>query len=371
MAVLTEAEVRELAAFEGESAPVTSVYLDVDGARHVRRQDLLHELDALLRPVRRQHTGSPAVLRDLKRIEDLVRGGIDRSHVRGLAVFSCVAHDFWRVIELPVAVRNQIVVNHTPAIRQLENVVDEYDRFAVLLVDKQRARMLVYDLGEVVDSSELFEQLPRNEDDGRAIRKDGVRDHVAAMAHAHLKHAADVAFALLQDNGFDRLIIGAPDEIANELESLLHPYLKERLAARCHVRVDAKPDEIRQIALEVEAEVERRSEAEVVARLRDAVGSHNRGVAGLDDTLRALVERRVDTLLVSSDYSHGGWRCAGCGYIGRVGRRCPVCQGEMHEVADVVEEAVEDALAQSCTVEVCVGNADLDVMGRIGALLRY
>jgi hypothetical protein len=40
-------------------------------------------------------------------------------------------------------------------------------------------------------------------------------------------------------------------------------------------------------------------------------------------------------------------------------------------VEDVVEEAVEEALAQSCDVEICVGNADLDVLGCIGAILRY
>ena len=43
----------------------------------------------------------------------------------------------------------------------------------------------------------------------------------------------------------------------------------------------------------------------------------------------------------------------------------------MVAVDDVIEEAVEEALAQSCEVEICVGNADLDVLGSIGALLRY
>ncbi|MDZ7734012.1 MAG: hypothetical protein U5R31_13910 [Acidimicrobiia bacterium] len=43
----------------------------------------------------------------------------------------------------------------------------------------------------------------------------------------------------------------------------------------------------------------------------------------------------------------------------------------MDAVEDVVEEAVEESLAQSCAVVICVGNADLDVVGRIGALLRY
>jgi hypothetical protein len=74
---------------------------------------------------------------------------------------------------------------------------------------------------------------------------------------------------------------------------------------------------------------------------------------------------------VSDDFSEPGWRCDGCGHLGLVGRVCPGCAGELQPVEDIVEEAVEVALAQSCHVEVCVENADLDVMGRIGALLRY
>jgi peptide chain release factor subunit 1 len=172
------------------------------------------------------------------------------------------------------------------------------------------------------------------------------------------------------ERGFERLIIGCADEICTDLEHLLHPYLKERLEAKTHIPVNASYDEIRQAALAVETEVERRKEAELVQRLRDAVGSGNRGVAGLDDTLRALVERRVDTLLVSEGYTHPGWRCPSCDHICRVGRTCPVCSTEMHAVDDVIEEAVEDALNQSCEVEICA-NADLDVLGQIGALLRY
>jgi hypothetical protein len=43
----------------------------------------------------------------------------------------------------------------------------------------------------------------------------------------------------------------------------------------------------------------------------------------------------------------------------------------MARVDDVVEEAVEEALKQSCRVEIVVANPDLDVLGRIGALLRF
>jgi hypothetical protein len=43
----------------------------------------------------------------------------------------------------------------------------------------------------------------------------------------------------------------------------------------------------------------------------------------------------------------------------------------MEQADDVVEEAVQEALNQSCRLEVCRDNADLDVLGRIGALLRF
>jgi hypothetical protein len=43
----------------------------------------------------------------------------------------------------------------------------------------------------------------------------------------------------------------------------------------------------------------------------------------------------------------------------------------MAGMAAVVEAAIEEALLQSCAVEMCADNADLDVAGRIGALLRF
>ena len=43
----------------------------------------------------------------------------------------------------------------------------------------------------------------------------------------------------------------------------------------------------------------------------------------------------------------------------------------MSQVEDVVEEAVSEAISQSCRVKVCRDNPDLDVLGRVGALLRF
>ena len=271
---LSEALVRELAAHRSEAGPVTTCYLDVDGRRYVRPHDYELNLERMVRPVReREH----AAARDLKRIEDYVRGGLDRSHTRGLALFSCVAGRFWRAVHLPVPVRNRLVVNQRPQVRQLEAIDERAERFAVLLADRQRARLFVYRLSELVEWSERLDRLPRHEDDGGDRLKDQGRDHAESAVSRHLRGAADAAFEVFQERAFDHLVLGAPAEIGGALERALHPYLRDRIAARVTVAVNAREDEVRQAALDAEAEVELRKEEALVGRLREAAASNGGG----------------------------------------------------------------------------------------------
>ena len=370
---ISESRIRDLAGFKGEDAPVTSLYLDVDGRRRIRPRDYELVLERMVRPVReRSHQDAgPSVWADLKRIEEHVKAGIDRSRVRGLAVFSCTAHDFWEVVELAVPVRDRLVINHTPYVRELEAVVAQHERFAVLLADRQRARLFLFHQGELLEKQEQLDLLPRHDDDGGQLGKDQVAGHTAAAAQRHLRRAASAAFGLHQEQGFDHLVLAGPEEITAELERELHAYLRERIAGRIHLDVHAGDDEIRQAVEQVDAAVERAREAALVDRLRQAVHSGSGGAAGADAVLAALVARRVDTLLVSEGFEVPGWRCQSCAWVGTRGRQCPLCGTAMDHVGDVVEDAVEEALAQACRVAICRENADLDVMGRIGALLRY
>src|SRR3954452_16046796 len=84
---LTQDAIRSLAGFKGGEAPVVSLYLDVDGRRHVRPKDYEIQLDHLLRQPRERANGNPPA-EDLQRIESHVKAGLDRSRTRGLAIFS-------------------------------------------------------------------------------------------------------------------------------------------------------------------------------------------------------------------------------------------------------------------------------------------
>ena len=389
MAALTKDVLRSLAAFKSSGSPVVSLYLDVDGHRYVRARDYEAQLDALLRRVgatpagpaaersgatlvalrARSQTAGPAA-HDLTKIEGFVKEGIDRSGVRGIAIFSCAPDGLWEVIELPVPVHNRLTVNAAPQVRQLEAVLDENERFGVLLVDRQRARLFVFELGVLVERSELFDELPRHEDDKGEWDRDHVHDHQATAARAHLRRAAQVAFEVDRAQPFDHLILGGPSEVVADLEREMHSYLADRIAARISVAVGAREEDIRQAALAVEVDVNRRQADRLVEKVREKIGT-GAAVAGLNPVLGALGEHRIESLLVSDGFAVPGWHCGTCDRLCSVGPRCASCGAAMDKVEDVVDEAIAMALQQRARVTTCTSSADLDVMGQIAALLRF
>ena len=369
MPVITEDEIRSLATIRSDSGSITTCYLDVDGRRHVRPADYERVLDGMLRKVRTDHIDDTA-RKDLDRIEQFVKNGFDRSRVRGVAVFAGGADDLWKVVELPVPVRSELLVNATPAVGQLEAVIQQASTIGVLAVDKTHARVFVFRLDELVGHTEITDDGGRDYDTTGEHDRGGVDDHREELAHQHLRRAAAMLWSAHQEHHLDHVVLAAAEHLASEIEGDLHPYLRERMHCRLPVEPGAPEAAIRDAVLEHARRIEHEREAVLVDDLREAVASKGRGVAGLAPVLDALSNRRVERLLVSDGYASEGWRCASCQRLAAVGRQC-TCGAEMDHLPDVVEHAVDEALSQSCVVDVCIDNADLDVLGRIGALLRY
>jgi peptide chain release factor subunit 1 len=116
---------------------------------------------------------------------------------------------------------------------------------------------------------------------------------------------------------------------------------------------------------------ERRRERDALDRLAEGVGAGGRAASGLREVLAALVERRVDTLLVDEGFTAGGVLCPSCGWVGESGRRCPVDAGALEPREDILETAVEMAFTQSAEVVIVRHHADLRERDRIGAVLRF
>jgi len=370
---ITRDELHELACHRAPS-PMTTCYLDVDGRRFVRPADLQRSVDNVLRRARALADGDRSVEADLTRIGEYVHGGLDRSATRGLAIFANDATGFWKVVALPSSVPNHVTVSNSPVVGPLEVALTDHEPIGVLLVDRAHLRMLVFSWGQLVDQQELVSEILANDFDATNGREEGHLDGRAGELEARqVRNAARTAFDVQARTGFHRLVVGGPDQMVAEIERTLHPYLRKIYHGRIEVSPGAAVEEIRRAVERAEVDIARGREAALVGRLRDVVGRPNgrSGAAGLAAVLDALADHRVERLLVSDGFEAEGWHCGACGRLATVGPDCPRCGAEMAAVPDVVSEAIDATAAERARVDVCVGNADLDVLGRIGALLRY
>jgi peptide chain release factor subunit 1 len=94
----------------------------------------------------------------------------------------------------------------------------------------------------------------------------------------------------------------------------------------------------------------------------------------VDRTLEAIVERRVQVLVVEEDFRQPGFECPHCQFLVAIETvHCRLCGTALDPQVDIVERAAERAIDQQATIEVLRGEARqaLAAHGHIGALLRY
>lgn len=366
---------RKLAEWDPNGLPITSVYLTVDGRRFTRKADYEVRLDELLRGARSaaEPLGREAVRSvagDAEAISGFVRTGFDRGDTRGLGMFSSHGAGLWEAVRMPRPVRNRVAVAPVVDLLPLETFLETYRPSCAILVDYEKARTFLVDMGRIEEVADVSDDVPGRHDQGGWAQM-RMQRHVDEHRTKHLKRVAEALFALWRRRRFEHLVLAGPAEAPRELEGMLHDYLRRRIRAHLTLSMNASPDDLLRRVLAVEEEMERESERAAVERLRQAAGSDGGGVTGLSSTLEALATGRVGELVVSFDLSRPGSACGSCGRLTTSGSACPTCGSPMAEVPDVVEAAVAQALRLGCRVESVLDATELDPLGGVGAILRF
>ncbi len=371
--MISRERIEQLGAFDGRGAHVLSAYLDLDPARLVGRTYRI-AFDDLVKEARERLEGTARG--DLQREAARVQAWLEseKPHGKGLALFSCEPRDLWQAHFLSVRLNDHLAFNPAPDIAPLLEVLDEYERYAVALVDKVKARLFTVFLGEI-EETDAFEDRMTTEHDRAGVQQARSRGHRDAHVVWHLKRVARRLAEMLGRRRFDRLILSGPQEAASELRLLLPRALAHRLVAVIPGEMFATERDILDKTLEIESRIEREVEERVVGDLIDRAGAGGRAVIGLDPTLEALGRGEVQTLVVADEARLGGAECPNCGRLQSGNAAiCPACGAAMRPVHDLLHRAMGRAVEQAGRVEIVRGDAGrrLSEVGQgIGALLRY
>ena len=371
--MLTYEEIERLVEFDAQTSQVLSVYLDLDPSAQVRRAYRI-AFEDLVKDARILHTDAalPQFSDEVARVQTFLETEPPRG--KGLAVFTCTPHVLWRAEFLTVRAPNHLVFEPRPDVAPLLRIMDEYERYAVALVDKTRARLFSVFIGEIEESDALRDTDAVGRTDQGGWSQARYQRHHEAHVYSHLKTVAQRLAELHRRRRFERLILAGPEEAATELRRVLPRMLARRVVAVIPADIDAGVRDILDKTLAVERRIEREDEERLLRQLVDLAGPGGRSVLGVRPTLAALWADLVQTLVVAQGARGEGSECPNCERLdpGRV-ERCPTCGSAMRHVHDVFHRAVQRAVERAGRAEIVYGDAErrlLELGGGLGALLR-
>jgi peptide subunit release factor 1 (eRF1) len=360
-------ELQELLSFESGGAKVVSMYLDADTAQQpkdsikLQARGLLRELEGLDD--------------DVAAIENYLNLEHDWS-APGLAIFSCTAQEFFRAYPAEVAFRNRVRVSRKPYVKPLAHLLDHYAHYGVIVVDQIGARFYEFHLGELQATEGVMGEDVRKLKRGSGSSATGMRGgqggarHEEEAAHKNMKEAAAAAGKFFARRDIRRLFIGGTNENVAQFREVLPKRLLSCLAGTFPIGMTANDNEVRDRSLALLKEANAEREERMVDNLVTAAAKGAQAVTGLEESLRAVSDGRVQTLVISDGFRVPGYRHEVTGYFS-AGPNGGLGDGRWSEVDDVVEEAVFRTLEQGGHVEVIADNERLEQAGRIGAMLRY
>lgn len=370
-------DLRRLAELRLDRPVLLSLYLNLDPsefatppARATAIRSLLDDADRCVRERTDglEHDDRLALRRSLASARSYLEGESFSGGAQGLALFSCEQADLLEGVMLPRPVVNRVAIGRSPLVGPLARQARR-ERWCVVLVNRRDARLFrgspdgLREVEQVHD--EVWGQHHRG---GRAQAR--LERGIEKEKDDHLRHTAEVVMDHFKRSPFERLAIGGPRELVADFEPKLHHYLRDLVAGRVQVDVDTSaPEEILERTRPCFERLEASREDEALGR----VAAGTSAVAGLEPSLEALNERRVEGLLLHRTFATPGVQCPRCGWIGAEGAEaCPADGAALMDCEDLADSMIELAIQQSADVLPLRHHEDaLEERGGVAALLRF
>ena len=291
-----------LAAFEPSPYPVISLYLNTqpDGRGRDHYQAFVRkELKARSQTYPARSPEREMLERDMERIAAYLESSVQPSS-NGVAIFACDAGELFTALQFDAPFGDHwLYVGDQPHLYPLARVASQYPRYAAVLADTHRTRILVIADGGVANDTAIEGTKTRRTSQGGWSQARYQR-HVE---NYHLQHIKDVVAALekiVQQEGIDRVVISGDPVVIPLLREQLPKPLAEKVVDELTLPSSAPEADViaatRASILEVDAKTDRE-------KVDAAVGAYRAGglgVVGTDATLLALTNGQVDELLITA-----------------------------------------------------------------------
>jgi peptide chain release factor subunit 1 len=294
--------IQQLAAFEPTTFPVLSLYLDLSPDQHGRDKHAAFVRKALAERIKGMQGNASArqsIEADAARIDAYLRESV-RPSANGLALFACSGAGFFDAVQLDTPVeRHWLFCGQVPHLYPLVRLVDQYPRYAAVMLDTHQAQIYVFGLNTVERETDVVNEKTRRSMVGGWSQARYQR-HADNMHLQHVKEVVETLDRIVAEENLSRIVVVGSDVAVPLLRDQLPQRLQEKLVDVIRLERGAGEGAILHATLEALRQQDAVGDAAQVARMLDAWRAGGLAVAGPAATLEALQLGQVDELLLAS-----------------------------------------------------------------------
>ncbi len=308
----------------------------------------------------------------IAKVKDFVESPKNLEGCGGLALFA--GDNLFEVFKLPYGYMDRMVVDTSPLVRGLIAMTEEIGTVYAVVLDSKIARFFRAEAAEVEEAGTM----KASESDSISGERPGMarsrgnafsphtfdtKQRVLRDEHQRFyKAVADRLFEMFKKERFDWLVVAGSGR--EDLVNHLHPFLSERLLGTASW--DAKnlnPNQIRETIAELMEAKKQQWEEETLMEFR-AKRKMGLATSGVGETLEALHNGQIRTLIVRRGYTIPGFRLPD-------GTLSLASEDGSVPVPDLIDEMMEECLAQGAEVFVTQKDELAKEVNDTGAILRF
>lgn len=374
MATNLQAVLEEMTAYPSTEQPFLSVYVDLTPDGNGRRpalQILEQDFERIAAQVKARGTGLDSLEADRQRIMDYINTEVP-VEARGLIIFACDAEGVWQAVPVQVPVETQLVEDRFAHTFNLARIVDDYETYAVVLVDSQESRIFVVSLNEAEQAggSEAADEIRRFEAGGWAQML--FQRRIDNVIKAHTRDMADQLNRIIKRHDVKHVVLAGSDSIKGAVRDSLPKQVQEMVVDFVHLDLTANIQSILESIEPLMRDVERQQEAADVDTLEAQVNTKGGlAVIGVENTAMALSKGQVRQLIMHQGFQTLGSRNPNSGFLYQGMHQKDPFDGTELEQVDLREAFTAAAMQTGGTVQIVEANEYLEQNGGVGAILWY
>lgn len=363
--MLKQIDLRELAEMEGNERAFLSFY-SASGTEGLSR------LGERERRIRALLADAPAETEHFDESLRMIREALAERSVDGpIAVFSSWALDFLVGYPLSVPVDELLWIDSSPYIRPLAELQSDYETFLAVSADNHGARIYLVTATAPTEIERIAADVKNHVKKGGWSQKRYQRRRENELHH-YGKEVAEALERLRDRHHVEHVVLFGSLEARREIRDHLSESTLARVVDGERLNGDSDEEDLVEHAMGLLEDVERAEEETLWQRIRSEMLRDGLAAGGARDVLAALLEGRVETLLVDREAEIEGLRCRDCGLLAAAKpQQCPKCNSASVFHVDLVNELVELAEKTSAATEFTDPIDGLSELEGVAAALRY